>query len=272
LPADPILLLHGQPGSARDWDGVIAALGEGAKAIAIDRPGWDGRSDARGFDGNADAALSALDAAGVDTAAVAGHSFGAAVAAWLAARAPERVSRLFLVGPAVNVASLYPIDRWLAAPVFGEAAGAAALSGLGATLSAGPLRRRIAGGLGLDERYLRGAGKRLLDPRRWRAFADEQRTLVRELAALEQRLHAIAAPTTIIAGTADRVIPRRSVKQLAVQVPGAELRWVEGAGHLLPLRHPAEVASVLLEASAPSGASAAASGPRPGDGRRGTGR
>jgi pimeloyl-ACP methyl ester carboxylesterase len=246
LPADSILLLHGQPGSARDWAGVVAALGPRVATIAIDRPGWDGQSDARGFDGNADAAVSALDAASVARATVVGHSFGAAVAAWLAARAPDRVSRLVLVGPAVNVASLYPLDRWLAAPVFGEAASAAALSGLGAALTAAPLRRRIAGGFGIDERYLYGAGRRLLDPRRWRAFADEQRTLIRELPTLERRLHEIALPTTIVAGTSDRVIPRRSVKQLAVQIPGAELRWVQGAGHLLPLQRPRAVADAVL--------------------------
>jgi pimeloyl-ACP methyl ester carboxylesterase len=247
LPADPILLLHGQPGSSRDWEGVVAALGPGVETIAIERPGWDGRTDARGFDSNADAALSALDAAGVARATVVGHSFGAAVAAWLAARAPDRVSRLVLVCPAVNVASLYPLDRWLAAPVFGEAASAAALSSVGAALMAAPLRRRIAGAFSLDERYLDGASRRLLDPRRWRAFADEQRFLIRELPVLERRLAAIGAPTTVVAGTSDRVIPRRSVIQLAVQIPGAELRWVERAGHLLPLQRPREVADVVLE-------------------------
>lgn len=249
MPTEPILLLHGQPGSARDWDGVVAALGPGVETLAIDRPGWDGRSDARDLDGNAEAALQALEAAGVARATVVGHSFGAAVATWLALRAPERVSALVLVAPAVNEASLYRLDRWLAAPVFGEAASTAALSGAGAVLSAAPLRRRIAGELGLDERFLRGAARRLLDPRRWRAFADEQRTLVRELPALERRLSAIAAPTTIVAGSGDRVIPRRSVQQLAVQIPDAEVRWVEGAGHLLPLQRPGEVALALLEGS-----------------------
>ena len=43
---DPVLLLHGQPGGAGDWDHVIAALDRQVRAIAIDRPGWDGQSRA----------------------------------------------------------------------------------------------------------------------------------------------------------------------------------------------------------------------------------
>jgi pimeloyl-ACP methyl ester carboxylesterase len=249
LPPDPILLLHGQPGSARDWAPVTAALGSTVEATAIDRPGWDGRSEPRGLDGNADAALAALDSADARRAVVAGHSFGAAVAAWLAVRNPERVSALVLAAPAVNQASLYLLDRWLAAPVFGEAASAAGLSGLGTALRAAPLRRRIAAAFGLDERYLRGAGRRLLDPGRWRSFVAEQRTLIRELPVLERRLPEIVAPTTIVAGTSDRVIPGRSVKQLVVQIPSAQLRWVPGAGHLLPLQRPEVLAEVLLEAA-----------------------
>ena len=33
---DPILLLHGQPGSASDWDRVRAAIGTRAQTIAIE--------------------------------------------------------------------------------------------------------------------------------------------------------------------------------------------------------------------------------------------
>ena len=39
-----VLLLHGQPGSAADWDGVADLLHGRADVLAIDRPGWDGHS------------------------------------------------------------------------------------------------------------------------------------------------------------------------------------------------------------------------------------
>ena len=114
MPADAapaVLLLHGQPGSAADWRAVIARLDGAVRPIAIDRPGWDRTTPPRDLAGNAQAALAALDGHGVQRALVAGHSLGAAVAAWLAARHPERVSALVLAAPAANVASLYRIDR-----------------------------------------------------------------------------------------------------------------------------------------------------------------
>jgi 3-oxoadipate enol-lactonase / 4-carboxymuconolactone decarboxylase len=242
----PVLLLHGQPGSAGDWDGVVAAIGSRAPTIAIDRPGWDGASRASDLSGNATAALMALDRHGIGRATVVGHSFGGAVGAWLAVHHPGRVESLVLAAPAANVASLFEVDRWLAAPVIGYVASAAALSGAGAALTAAPLRRRIARGLAIDERYLTTAGRRLLTPAAWRAFVHEQRALIRDLPVLDERLAKIAAPTTIVAGSADHVIPSASVRQLAVQIPGAQLRTLEHAGHLLHLQNAASLAEIIV--------------------------
>src|SRR5581483_4457605 len=109
-------LLHGQPGTADDWDGVRTAIAGRARTIAIDRPGWNRHGGAldhgRAFDlaGNARAALSALDAAGVSRATIVGHSLGGAVAAWLAAEHPERVGALVLAAPSANRSSLNRLD------------------------------------------------------------------------------------------------------------------------------------------------------------------
>lgn len=246
-----VLLLHGQPGSAGDWDGVVAAIGGRAATIAIDRPGWDGRSRASDLAGNAMAALTALDVHGIVRATVVGHSFGGAVGAWLAVHHPDRVEALVLAAPAANVASLYEVDRWLAAPVVGYLASATALSGAGAALTAAPLRRRIARGLAIDDRYLSAAGRRLLTPSAWRAFVHEQRALIRDLPVLDERLAEIAAPTTIVAGSDDHVIPSASIRELTVQIPGAQLRTLKHAGHLLHLQNAASLAEIVVSAAGP---------------------
>jgi pimeloyl-ACP methyl ester carboxylesterase len=246
---DPILLLHGQPGSARDWDAVLAAIGERARAIAIDRPGWDGRSSPSDLPGNAGAALAALDSRGIDRATVVGHSFGGAVATWLAAQHPERVTALVLAAPSANVASLNPVDRVLAAPLVGPLLGAAALAGAGAALAARPVRRRMAGALAVDGRYLRVVGPTLLRPATWRAFAAEQRTLVTRLPSLEARLATVSAPTTIAIGTADRIVPVSAARLLAAQIPNAELVTLAGATHLLPQQRAASLAELIVTAA-----------------------
>ena len=245
IPA--VLLLHGQPGSAADWDGVVRALGELVTPIAIDRPGWDGVHSPRDLAGNVQAALSALDARGTERALVVGHSLGAAVAAWLAATHPSRVTALVLAAPAANRAALYPVDRWLAAPIAGEIAGSATLAGAGVALSLPWLRRHLSARTGIDESYLRGIRRVSLTPRAWRAYVSEQRTLVRDLPKLERHLPAITAPTTVVAGAADRVVPARASRLLSEQIRGARLLVSQHSGHLLPQRHPQLLADAILE-------------------------
>ncbi len=241
----PLLLLHGQPGSARDWDRVRAELPPTVAPIAIDRPGWDRQRPPASLDENALAAVAALDARDVDRAMVVGHSLGAAVAAWLAVNHPDRVSGLVLAAPAANAAALDWIDELLALPVAGALAGAVALSGVGLALTTPPLRRRIARELELDDDYLGAAARGLLTPGAWRAFATEQRALVREIPELEGRLGRIATPTTVVYGSADRIVPPHSARRLAGQIPGARIVVLEGAGHLLPQRRARQLAAVI---------------------------
>jgi pimeloyl-ACP methyl ester carboxylesterase len=246
LPRRHVLLLHGQPGGADDWSAIVAALDGRADVVAVDRPGWDRASRATGLEGNAVAALQALDARGVASATVVGHSLGAAVAAWLAVRDPHRVDALVLIAPAANRASLGRLDRALALPVAGDIGSAAVLSGLGLTLATPALRRRVADELSLNERYLRTSARRLLAPRAWRSFVAEQRVLFRDLPALEQRLGEIAAPTTIVVGTKDRVVSPGAARELAEQIQNARLIVIDGGRHLLPQTHAPQLGELIL--------------------------
>lgn len=241
-----VLLLHGQPGTAEDWNGVRAAIAERARTIAIDRPGWNGHGGALDLAGNARAALSALDAGGVHRAAIVGHSLGGAIAAWLAAEHPDRVSALVLAAPSANRASLNRLDLLLAAPLTGPVVAGAGLVAAGIALETSALRHRIATRFGLEERYLQDAGSTLLRPSTWRTFIHEQRMLVRELPDLERRLALISAPTTVVTGTADRVVSTASARQVAAQIRGAKLVELPGATHLLPQQRPDELAEIIV--------------------------
>jgi pimeloyl-ACP methyl ester carboxylesterase len=248
--ADAALLLHGQPGTAADWSAVISALGRGSRVVAIDRPGWDGAGPARDLAGNVAAALAALDARGIARAVVAGHSLGAAVAVALAARHPHRVTALVLAAPAANAASLDRIDRWLAAPGLAELAAVGAMGGVGLAASVAGIRRRMARTAGVPEEYLAASRRTLLAPRAWRAYAVEQRALVRDLPALEPELATTIAPATILAGDQDHIVDPAAARRLAEQLPCARLELVPGAGHLLPQCEPERVAAAIAAALA----------------------
>jgi pimeloyl-ACP methyl ester carboxylesterase len=239
------LLLHGQPGSARDWARVVDALDSSVDVIAVDRPGWDGRSAATGVAGNAEAAVAELDAHDVDRAVVVGHSFGGAIAAWLAAWHPERVEGLVLAAPAANRASLTWVDQVLAAPVAGTILSGAMLAGAAGVLGSGRGRRVASVRSGLDEGYLRSLAAMLRRPWAHRSFVVEQRALMRELPRLERSLGQIKAPTVIVEGAGDHIVPVAAARALARQIDGAELVMLPRAGHLLPHQHAEQVAEII---------------------------
>jgi pimeloyl-ACP methyl ester carboxylesterase len=245
----PVLMLHGQPGGPRDWDRVVSEIAGRATTLAVTRPGWDGRTEPTDLAGNAAAAVDALDAAQISRAVVAGHSLGGSVAAWMAVANPDRVLALVLLAPAANTDSLVPLDHLLATPVVGDVLGAATLAAAGGALATAPGRRLVSTALGVDASELGSWSGTLLRPKSWRSFAFEQRSLLRDLPRLEQRLGEIAVPTTIVAGTADRIVPVGSARRLASQIPGARLVELRGAHHLLHHRRPAEVAELIVDAA-----------------------
>ncbi|GAA1210927.1 Pimeloyl-ACP methyl ester carboxylesterase [Prauserella alba] len=75
----------------------------------------------------------------------------------------------------------------------------------------------------------------------------------RQLAAQATRTDAtaslpeVAVPTLVLCGTADALCPPEFHRRIAGAVPGAELHALPGAGHLLPIERPAEVADHLTD-------------------------
>ncbi|KID29831.1 putative hydrolase or acyltransferase of alpha/beta superfamily [Prauserella sp. Am3] len=79
------------------------------------------------------------------------------------------------------------------------------------------------------------------------------RVLRRQLAAQATRTDAVprladvTVPTLVLGGTADALCPPAFHTTIADAVPGAELHLLPGAGHLLPVERPAEVADHLTD-------------------------
>ncbi len=244
-----IVLLHGQPGSAADWQQVADLLPPELEALALDRPGYGGnRAEPGGFRLNAAAVLAELDARGIGRAVVAGHSYGGGVALALARLAPERVEALVLlasVGPGCLTAS----DWLLAAPVAGEVCAVAAwwLTPWLARASLAALtrlRRRPVRPGELVNWQLWAYACRQHGPL-WRSFLAEQRALVSELGWLSASLADVRQPALLLADPRDVLVPVRTAHQLAATLPDARLQLLPGAGHHLPRRAAAQVATAI---------------------------
>jgi pimeloyl-ACP methyl ester carboxylesterase/uncharacterized membrane protein YbhN (UPF0104 family) len=249
LNARELVLLHGQPGSPADWQAVIARLPPQLRASAADRPGYGGSDrPAGGFTANAQAVLDDLDARGVQSAVLVGHSWGGGVALRTASLAPDRVQAVVLLA-GVGPGCLTSLDWLLAAPGIGPLSSLAAFRWTPwiARARLAWLRRRHgrplypgeAASLQVWGEAARG------DWPLWRTFLIEQRALLFELAELEAAARSLRVPVLLIADPADQVVPVRTSHRLADLLPDARLLLVEGAGHHLPRRAPRAVADAI---------------------------
>lgn len=247
-----VVLVHGQPGQAADWRDVAGALESSHRVLVPDRPGY-GRTGgtAVGMAANADALARLLDDKGVASATVVGHSFGGGVALALALCRGELVGGLVLVGSVGTGSSLGPQDRVLGLPVLGESLAFVGFEASRWLLPA--LRRRSARLPRALASWLRAVpdpgpahdGDRAPVAATWRSFVIEQRALLAETPALETGLSSVRTATAVVAGCRDRVVPTRAAADLAEAIPGAELVWVPGAGHLVPQEAPGVLVDIV---------------------------
>ena len=250
---DPLLLVHGTGGPGT-WPSLMAAL-PGRCCLALDRPGWAESApvDWRGRDYGAyvaDLLAGVLDALGVERADVAGASIGDTWALRLAARHPERVGRVVLMGggPLVPEITVPPFIRLLASP-------------------AGALVIRVPQRPASVRAQLRGAGHgadleagRIPDAFvEWRVALDRgtasmrhERDMVRAivrggafvpgLVFSDAELAAIEQPVLHAVGTADPVGTVAVWRRMGEVLRRGELDVVDGAGHVPWLGDPEPVA------------------------------
>ena len=179
----------------------------------------------------ADAAAAQLDDAGADAAHVYGLSFGGMVAQELALRHPERVRSLVLGATSAGGRLRAPPDDGAADFIAPPRADAG---------RRGPVGR---GALQLRARHpppaLPAASART-SPRGSRDPVPPEDHRVQREAVLEHdaaaRLGAVAAPTLVVHGEEDLMVPPANAHALADAIPGARLHLVAGAAHVIPDR------------------------------------
>jgi pimeloyl-ACP methyl ester carboxylesterase len=107
---DPLLLLHGWGACVPFWKETIPALAERHRVIAFDWPGF-GLSEAAGpftIDRYVSLLGKVMDALGLRSATIVGHSMGGAIATAFALAHPERVTKLVQVCAPIDGATAFP--------------------------------------------------------------------------------------------------------------------------------------------------------------------
>jgi pimeloyl-ACP methyl ester carboxylesterase len=253
------LLIHPMGSGAWSWMDVIGPLSATGLVIAPDLPGSGRSRPIRRRTGDIFADAEFMDqftaALGIERVAAHGHSSGGLAAGLFAGGVPDRVERLVLTSsplPGLPDPLQFPgawrVGLEVARPV------ADILVGAAMRLKAGAWRRwvedRDSAKLGTDmsrisSELLSLAAEevgRLVIPWRVEGAVDAAISVLRALtvdeARTRERLAEILAPTLLLWGADDRVIPQRLIDEVEAAHPGWVSRTVDNVGHLLPWESP----------------------------------
>jgi 2-succinyl-6-hydroxy-2,4-cyclohexadiene-1-carboxylate synthase len=244
----PLVLLHGFTQTHRSWDGVIAAIGGGARVLAPDLPGHGSAAARPASFAACTAYLRALagdpptairGATGDGRFSLAGYSMGGRIALATALALRGHVDRLILIGASPGLADeAERAQRRAADDALAERILATGVEAFAREWGAQPLFAgqppEVAAAAHADRlrntpeglaAALRGLGTGVMEP-------------------LWDRLGELAMPVTLVVGERDEKF-RAVAERMASALPRAELRVVPGAAHAAHLERPDVVAAVI---------------------------
>jgi pimeloyl-ACP methyl ester carboxylesterase len=250
--AQPVVLLHGANGNLADMRTLGDRLAAKHRVILIDRPGhgWSDRPGGRADASPARQAVlvhQALERIGVSRAILVAHSWAGVLATAYALDYPQSVGGLVLLAPVThpsplsiawhnNIARALLIEsaRYATAPVIGPLFVRTLALPFGKLLIWPSVQSAFAPQEPPPDYLARSGAESMLRPSEFTAFAEELVRLREFVPALAARYALITAPTVILAGDRDEVVPPGAhAKAIAGTILGAKLVVLPGVGHML---------------------------------------
>ena len=227
-----ILWLHGLRG-VDPADPTLMALQTRYRVTAPVAPGFNDLDELARIDNIHELALDyddLIEVLGLERFSLIGHSFGAMIAAEIAAHFPKRAERLVLLAPFGMWNDAYPVADIFAMPY----------TQIDDILWHDPAKRDT-------------FARRVATDADVKIVAEQTVKLARSLTAvtkfvwpipdrgLRRRLPRIACPALVLFGAEDRVVSPRYADDFKAGLHGANTAVVAGAGHMLPYEQPEQV-------------------------------
>ena len=238
-----LVLLHGFGSSLFSWRNVTEPLGERARVVAFDRPGFglserpdvteeqNGGRNPYTQAAQVDLTVGLMDALGIDNAILVGHAAGAAVAVEVALTNPERVAGLVLASPSLTSGGPPGWVRALYNTPQADRMGPYLMRQFGGEPGLDLFRRAYADPERLTDADI--AGYRLpLQADGWDRALWEVTKATRP-DDLYPRLAELDVPTLVVSGEADELVPPAESERAAGLIDGAEYRSLAACGHAL---------------------------------------
>lgn len=241
----PVIMIHGFGSSLETWEAWAASLDDNRRIIRFDLPG-SGLSDPDATENYTDARtmrllLSLMDALGLERADIIGNSIGGRIAWRFAAQHPDRVRKLVLVSPDGFASPGFDYGKTAEVP--------AIMSAMRWTLPKPMLKANLDPSYGDPARLSADTVTRyhdlMLGPgSRGALLARMQQTVLVDPKTI---LPNIEAPTLLLWGEKDALIPISNAQDYLELLPNATLLALPGLGHV-PFEEAPEATFVPLHA------------------------
>lgn len=249
--APPIILMHGFIYSLETWDAWAADLKKDHRVIRFDLlgHGLSGPDPQQRYspDERAEFVGEVMDALGIEKAIIGGNSLGG-LAAWrFAAQNPARVSALVLISTGA-----YPTNGVGDEPLSPPAPMALFLRTAPDAGVAITLKNIYGDDSKITPEKIKLVGDMMRQPGNGEAYVQSIEEFT--LPDPTPLLHSIAAPTLILWGAEDNVMPVEHGRRIAEDIPDAKLIIYDGVGHVaqeeVPERSLQDLRAFLTDAEA----------------------
>lgn len=243
--APAILLLHGFGSSLHTWDEVAAGLEDRFRVLRMDLPGFGltGADPSGDYtDARAHVVIAALlDRLGIARVHLVGSSMGGRIAWSFAAAQPARVERLVLMAPDGFASPGIDYNRSPRVPLLMRALPYT----LPPFMVRGGMAPAYADPAAMTDALVERYHAMMIAPGVRQAILDRMAQHI--LVPPEPLLAQIQAPTLLLWGAVDRMVPVTNAEDYLRVLPNARRVVLEGVGHVPMEEAPAEVVRVLRD-------------------------
>jgi pimeloyl-ACP methyl ester carboxylesterase len=243
--SEAVVFVHGNPGPKEDWQDLVPATGEFARAIAPDMPGYGAADKPKEFDYTSGGYAAHLDGIlgqlGIERAHLVMHDFGGAWGLLWAVQHPDAFASATLINTGVLLDyRWHRLARIWRTPGLGEAFMATtSKTGFRAVIRHDNPRLPSSA---IERLYVASSGW----PTKRAILKLYRATPESAFVALQDPLRRLDRPALVVFGTDDAYIPFKQAERQRETFPSASVKLLEGLGHWPFIEDPARVTEHVI--------------------------